>query len=173
MFRRVPPRSILVSKLTVSERIRDFEFRDGLRNGLPGFSKGFRRSWEDSQDRTKSGRLPLATFCVRLLRDGHYRRTSHARFDIKLHLVWITKYRKKLLRDGVGGRYLRGVCEQLPCPPVQGRGCPSEPFSVGLSADCRTHRLEVGGSSAFICANNFHLQAFVAIASIARSNYFS
>jgi hypothetical protein len=28
----------------------------------------------------------------------HYRRTAHTRFDIKFHLVWITKYRKKLLR---------------------------------------------------------------------------
>jgi len=23
----------------------------------------------------------------------HYRRTAHTRFDIKFHLVWITKYR--------------------------------------------------------------------------------
>jgi putative transposase len=34
----------------------------------------------------------------------HYRRTAHTRFDIKLHLVWITKYRKKLLRGEVGIR---------------------------------------------------------------------
>jgi putative transposase len=27
----------------------------------------------------------------------HYRRTAHTRFDIKFHLVWITKYRKRLL----------------------------------------------------------------------------
>ena len=27
----------------------------------------------------------------------HYRRTSHTRFDIKLHFVWITKYRKPFL----------------------------------------------------------------------------
>ncbi|RLB69832.1 MAG: IS200/IS605 family transposase, partial [Deltaproteobacteria bacterium] len=25
----------------------------------------------------------------------HYRRTSHTRFDIKYHFVWITKYRKR------------------------------------------------------------------------------
>ena len=31
----------------------------------------------------------------------HYRRTAHTRFDIKFHLVWITKYRKKLLRGEV------------------------------------------------------------------------
>src|SRR6516225_5828537 len=34
----------------------------------------------------------------------HYRRTAHTRFDIKFHLVWITKYRKKLLRGDVGIR---------------------------------------------------------------------
>ncbi len=34
----------------------------------------------------------------------HYRRTAHTRFDIKFHLVWITKYRKTLLRGDVGLR---------------------------------------------------------------------
>ena len=34
----------------------------------------------------------------------HYRRTAHTRFDIKLHLVWITKYREKFLRGDVGVR---------------------------------------------------------------------
>src|SRR5262245_12252806 len=34
----------------------------------------------------------------------HYRRTAHTRFDIKHHLVWTTKYRKKLLRGEVGLR---------------------------------------------------------------------
>lgn len=34
----------------------------------------------------------------------HYRWTSHTRFDIKYHLVWITKYRKNLLRGDVGLR---------------------------------------------------------------------
>jgi putative transposase len=32
----------------------------------------------------------------------HYRRTAHTRFDLKYHFVWITKYRKKLLRADVG-----------------------------------------------------------------------
>jgi putative transposase len=34
----------------------------------------------------------------------HYRRTAHSRFDIKPHLVWITKYCKKLLWGDVGFR---------------------------------------------------------------------
>ena len=48
---------------------------------------------------------------------ANYRRTSHTKFDIKLHFVWITKYRKPFLvgtiatrvRDLVrqgGGRHL-------------------------------------------------------------------
>jgi putative transposase len=34
----------------------------------------------------------------------HYRRTAHTRFDLKFHLVWNTKYRKKLLGGEVGLR---------------------------------------------------------------------
>jgi putative transposase len=46
----------------------------------------------------------------------HYRRTAHTRFDIKLHPVWITKYRKKLLRGDVGVRLrqiVRTICAEL------------------------------------------------------------
>ena len=46
----------------------------------------------------------------------HYRRTAHTRFDIKFHLVWITKYRKKLLRGDVGLRLrqiVRTICAEL------------------------------------------------------------
>ena len=34
----------------------------------------------------------------------HYRRTAHTRFDLKYHFVWITQYRKKLLRADVAVR---------------------------------------------------------------------
>ena len=46
----------------------------------------------------------------------HYRRTTHTRFNIKPHLVWITKYRKKLLRGDVGFRLcqiVRTICAEL------------------------------------------------------------
>ena len=33
-----------------------------------------------------------------------YRRSAHAVFDIKYHLVWITKYRYKILRGRVAER---------------------------------------------------------------------
>jgi putative transposase len=53
----------------------------------------------------------------------HYRRTAHTRFDIKLHLVWITKYRKKLLRGDVGVRLrqiVRTICAELEVEILKG-----------------------------------------------------
>ena len=35
---------------------------------------------------------------------GQYRRGSHTTFDNKYHIVWITKYRKKVLKDDIGHR---------------------------------------------------------------------
>jgi putative transposase len=46
----------------------------------------------------------------------YYRRTAHTRFDIKIHLVWIIKYRKKLLQAEVGVRLRqlgRDICSEL------------------------------------------------------------
>ncbi|MDO4585430.1 MAG: IS200/IS605 family transposase [Planctomycetia bacterium] len=40
-----------------------------------------------------------------------YRSSSHTRFDIKYHFVWITKYRKKVLSTEVGIRLRDWVCE--------------------------------------------------------------
>jgi putative transposase len=45
-----------------------------------------------------------------------YRKTSHAIYDLKYHLVWITKYRKPVLRGQIGLRLrdlLRQTCETL------------------------------------------------------------
>ena len=45
-----------------------------------------------------------------------YRKTSHAVYDLKYHLVWITKYRKPVLRGQIGLRVrdlLRQTCETL------------------------------------------------------------
>src|SRR3954467_3837537 len=53
----------------------------------------------------------------------HYRRTAHTRFDIKFHLVWITKYRKKLLRGDVGLRVrqiVRTICAELEVEILKG-----------------------------------------------------
>ncbi len=53
----------------------------------------------------------------------HYRRTSHTRFDIKLHFVWITKYRKRLLVGAVGRRVrdlTRKICAELEVEILKG-----------------------------------------------------
>ena len=45
-----------------------------------------------------------------------YRKGSHSLFDIKLHVVWITKYRKPVLRGTIGSQtrdIIRRVCESL------------------------------------------------------------
>ncbi len=45
-----------------------------------------------------------------------YRKTSHAVYDLKYHLVWITKYRKPVLRGEIGVRLrelIRQTCAAL------------------------------------------------------------
>lgn len=45
-----------------------------------------------------------------------YRKTSHAIYDIKYHLVWITKYRKPVMRGDIGLRLrelIRQTCATL------------------------------------------------------------
>jgi putative transposase len=44
----------------------------------------------------------------------HYRRSSHTIYDLKFHLVWITKYRKPVLTGEVASRMrelVREVCK--------------------------------------------------------------
>ena len=45
-----------------------------------------------------------------------YRKGSHTVFDLKYHVVWITKYRKQVLRGEIGKRLrelIRQTCEEL------------------------------------------------------------
>lgn len=45
----------------------------------------------------------------------NYRKTSHTTYDCKYHIVWITKYRKKVLVGIVAERVrelLRGICKE-------------------------------------------------------------
>ena len=45
-----------------------------------------------------------------------YRKTSHSVYDLKYHVVWITKYRKPVLRGEIGRRVrdlIRQTCVQL------------------------------------------------------------
>ncbi len=41
-----------------------------------------------------------------------YKRTSHTIYDNKYHIVWGTKYRKKILKDDIGQR-LRDIIRQI------------------------------------------------------------
>ena len=41
-----------------------------------------------------------------------YQRSSHTIYDNKFHIIWITKYRKKILKDEVGYR-LREIVRQI------------------------------------------------------------
>ena len=53
----------------------------------------------------------------------HYRRTAHTRFDIKLHFVWITKYRKAFLVGDVGLRvrsWVREICAEHEVEIIKG-----------------------------------------------------
>jgi len=53
----------------------------------------------------------------------HYRRSSHSRFDIKYHFVWVTKYRKPILHGTVGTRLrdlVREVCATNEIEILQG-----------------------------------------------------
>ena len=46
----------------------------------------------------------------------HYRKTSHSVYDIKYHLVWITKYRKPVLSGPVAERLrelVRIICKAI------------------------------------------------------------
>jgi putative transposase len=43
-----------------------------------------------------------------------YRAGSHSRYELKVHIVWITKYRKKILRGDVSSRVrelIREICK--------------------------------------------------------------
>ena len=52
-----------------------------------------------------------------------YRKTAHSVYDLKYHLVWITKYRKPILRGAIGQRIreiIRQTCASLDVYIVKG-----------------------------------------------------
>jgi putative transposase len=56
-----------------------------------------------------------------------YRKSSHAIWDVKYHVVWITKYRYKVLRGEIAVRtrdLLRQICEGREVVIVQGSVSP-------------------------------------------------
>ncbi len=53
----------------------------------------------------------------------NYRKTSHSTYDCKYHIVWITKYRKKVLSGVIAERVrdiLRGICKEHDVEIIKG-----------------------------------------------------
>ena len=53
----------------------------------------------------------------------NYRKSSHTVYDLKYHLVWITKYRKKVLKGAVGERLrelVREICKSNDVEIIKG-----------------------------------------------------
>lgn len=53
----------------------------------------------------------------------NYRKTAHSIYDLKYHIVWITKYRKPILRGAIGKRVrelIRQTCASLDVYIVKG-----------------------------------------------------
>jgi len=53
----------------------------------------------------------------------HYRKTSHSLYDIKFHIVWITKYRKDVMSGEVARRtreIIREICKTNDVEIVRG-----------------------------------------------------
>ena len=53
----------------------------------------------------------------------NYRKTSHSTYDCKYHIVWITKYRKKIMQGVVAKRVrelIRGICKEHDVEIIRG-----------------------------------------------------
>lgn len=53
----------------------------------------------------------------------HYRKTSHTTYDCKYHIVWITKYRKKVMVGLVGEgvrELIRSICKEHEVEIIRG-----------------------------------------------------
>ena len=53
----------------------------------------------------------------------NYRKTSHSTYDCRYHIVWITKYRKRILSGLIAERVrelLRGICKEHEVEIIKG-----------------------------------------------------
>src|ERR1017187_6400589 len=58
---------------------------------------------------------------------AEYRHSAHATFDLKYHVIWITKYRYKILRGRIAERardLIRQVCEARDVVIIRGAVSP-------------------------------------------------
>ena len=82
----------------------------------------------------------------------NYRKGGHTVFDIKFHLVWITKYRYKILKGSIGKRLielLKQGCEAKDIVIVKGHVSPDHVHMlVSVPPSLSVSDVEVG---AVIC----------------------
>src|SRR6516164_8631283 len=58
---------------------------------------------------------------------AEYRHTAHATFDLKYHVIWITKYRYKILRGRLAERardLIRQICQAREVVVIRGAVSP-------------------------------------------------
>ena len=63
----------------------------------------------------------------------HYRKTSHATYDCKCHIVWITEYRKPVMVELVGERVcelIREIYRENDVEILKGCATPQKPDSL-------------------------------------------
>ena len=65
---------------------------------------------------------------------AEYRHSAHASFDLKYHMIWITKYRYKILRGDVAERardVIRQICQTRDVVIIRGAVSPEpHPYAV-------------------------------------------
>ena len=94
---------------------------------------------------------------------AEYRTSAHAVFDIKYHLVWITKYRYKILRGRVAERardLLRQICQAREVVIMRGAVSPDHIHMLvscplnNAQADLRSGKVrnEAGGRALLLLA---------------------
>ena len=96
----------------------------------------------------------------------NYRTTSHAKYDLKVHLVWVPKYRKRVLHGKVGHRIrelIREICFANDIQIISGKVTPdhihifiSYPPYLSIS---KIVQLLKGKSSRKILAENKEIKA--------------
>ena len=88
---------------------------------FPSLGTGNRSAMTIARLLSQAGRVKTLAFRRRLQRTrlgikvGGYRRGAHTVFEIHLHLVWITKYRRAALKGEVASRtrdLIRDICAQ-------------------------------------------------------------
>ena len=79
----------------------------------------------NASDRLSGGQLPARFLDNREM--AEYRRSAHAVYDIKYHVIWITKYRYRILRGRVAERardLIRQICQAREVAIVRGAVSP-------------------------------------------------